>query len=148
MKYRFLQTKVVIPTLALLIGISWLAKAMVDDALSFAYECAAPYVKEGFTVREEAWAGDLGEKEAKAILHQLFRGNEYWFWMGTDVTRASISVHIYDAEGKLAESESWQRRNFAAARIKPNRSGSYYVVVRVERSPAERTHWGLVYGYR
>lgn len=122
--------------------------AIVDDALSFAYECAAPYVKDGYTVREEAWAGDLGEKEAKAILHQLFKGNDYWFWMGTDVMSAKISVHIYDAEGNLVESDSWQRKNFAAARIKPKKSGSYYVVIKIEDSPRERTHYGLVYGYR
>jgi len=124
------------------------APAVVDDALSFAYECATPYVKDGFTVREEAWAGDLGESEAKAILHQLFKGNEYWFWMGTDVMDAKISVHVYDSEGNLAETDSWQRKNFAAAKIIPKKSGSYYVIVKVEKSSADRTHWGLVYGYR
>jgi len=122
--------------------------ARVDDALSFAYECADPYVKEGFTVREDTWAGDLGEGDAKAVLHQLFKGNDYWFWMGTDTEKASISVHVYDTNGKLVETESWQRRNFAAARISPPRTGSYYVVVKIEKSPADRTHWGLVYGYK
>ena len=60
------------------------AHATIDDALSFALEAADPYVKEGFTVREDYWGGDLPVKTTKAIVHQLFKGNEYWFWMGTD----------------------------------------------------------------
>src|SRR6201999_2668613 len=90
------------------------ARATIDDALSFAFEAADPYVKEGFTVREDYWGGDLPVKQSKAIVHQLFKGNEYWFWMGTDQKAAKISVHIYDSAGNLAESESWQKPHFAA----------------------------------
>ena len=86
------------------------ARATIDDALSFALEAADPYVKEGFTVREDYWGGDLGVKQTKAIVHQLFKGNTYWFWMGTDAKTAKISVHIYDSEGNLAEVEAWQNR--------------------------------------
>src|SRR3982074_981536 len=82
----------------------------VDDAQSFALQAAEPYVKEGFQVREDYWGGDLGVGEKKAVRQQLFKGNEYWFWLGTEVERAKISVHIYDAEGKLAEqSDSWEK---------------------------------------
>ena len=80
------------------------ALASVDDALSFAQEAASPYVKQGFTVREDAWGGDLGVKDQKAVTAQLFKGNEYWFWTGTDTRGAVVTVHIYDAAGKLAES--------------------------------------------
>jgi hypothetical protein len=124
------------------------ARATIDDALSFALEAAAPYVKEGFTVREDYWGGDLGVKQTKAIVHQLFKGNEYWFWMGTDTDGAKISVHIYDSEGHLAEVEAWQKKNFAAARIVPKKTGSYYLIVEVEKSPKERTTWSLAYGFR
>ena len=97
--------------------------ATIDDALSFALEAAAPYVKEGFTVREDYWGGDLPVKQSKAIVHQLFKGNEYWFWMGTDTANAKISVHIYDSEGNLAEVAAWQKPHKAAARIVPKRYG-------------------------
>ena len=40
---------------------------------------------------------------------QLFRGNEYWFWLATDTRGAVITVHVYDSDGKLAESEFWQK---------------------------------------
>ena len=123
-------------------------RATIDDALSFALEAATPYVKAGFTVREDYWGGDLGVKQQKAIVHQLFKGNEYWFWMGTDAENAKISVHVYDSDGNLAEVESWQKQHFAAARVVPKRTGSYYLIVEIEKSDQERTHWALAYGFR
>jgi hypothetical protein len=105
-------------------------------------------VKEGFTVREDYWGGDLPVKTSKAIVHQLFKGNEYWFWMGTDTTNAKISVHVYDSDGKLAEVESWQKTHKAAARVVPKRTGTYYLIVEIEKSPEERTYWSLAYGFR
>src|SRR6185503_20793818 len=94
------------------------AYSTIDDALSFAFEAASPYVKD-FTVREDYWGGDLPVKTTKAIVHQLFKGNEYWFWMATDVKAAKISVHVYDSEGNLAEVQAWQKPHFAAARVMP-----------------------------
>ena len=75
----------------------------MDDAQSFALQAAEPYVKQGFQVREDYWGGDLGSGEKKAVRQQLFKGNEYWFWLGTEVDKAKVSVHVYDSDGKLAE---------------------------------------------
>ncbi len=123
--------------------------ASVDDAQSFALQAAEPYVKEGFQVREDYWGGDLGSGEKKAVRQQLFKGNEYWFWLGTEVDRAKVSVHIYDSDGKLAEdSDGWEKGHFAAAHVIPKTTGSYFIIVSVEESPEERTHWALVYGFR
>src|SRR6266404_4411414 len=124
-------------------------RASVDDAQSFALQAAEPYVKEGFQVREDYWGGDLGAGEKKAVRQQLFKGNEYWFWLGTEVEAAKISVHIYDSEGKLAEQpDGWEKGHFAAAHIIPKSTGSYFIIVNIEESPEERTHWALVYGFR
>ncbi len=124
------------------------ARGTINDALSFALEAAIPNVKEGFTVREEHWGGDMPSGQPKPIPHQLFKGNEYWFWMGTDCKGAKISVHVYDSTGKLAEEEFWQKGQKAAARIRPKRSGTYYILVEVEKSTEERTVWSLAYGFR
>ncbi len=124
-------------------------RASVDDAQSFALQAAEPYVKEGFQVREDYWGGDLGVGEKKAVRQQLFKGNEYWFWLGTEVEKAKVSVHIYDSEGKLAEQpDSWEKGHFAGAHIIPNATASYFIIVTVEESEEERTHWALVYGFR
>src|SRR5213595_884378 len=125
------------------------AAGTVDDAQSFALQAGEPYVKEGFQVREDYWGGDLGTGEKKAVRQQLFKGNEYWFWLGSEVEAAKVSVHIYDSEGKLAEMpDSWQKGHFAAAHITPKNTGSYFIIVEIEQSPEERTHWALVYGFR
>jgi hypothetical protein len=125
------------------------ACASVDDAQSFALQAAEPYVKQGFQVREDYWGGDLASAEKKAVRQQLFKGNEYWFWLGTEVDRAKVSVHIYDSDGKLAEEpDSWEKGHFAAAHVIPKTTGSYFIIVSVEESPEERTHWALVYGFR
>jgi hypothetical protein len=132
-------------TVALIVS----SRASVDDAQSFALQAAEPYVKEGFQVREDYWGGDLGVSEKKAVRQQLFKGNEYWFWLGTEVEKAKVSVHIYDSEGKLAEQpDSWEKGHFAAAHIVPSATSSYFIIVTVEESPEERTHWALVYGFR
>lgn len=139
--------KTLFAALVTMLGLS-VAVARVDDALSFAHEAADPYTKEGFTVREDAWGGDLGVKDQQAVTAQLFKGNTYWFWLGTDTDGAVITVHLYDSDGKLAESKYWQKGRFAAARITPKKTGTYYAIITVEKSPAERSNWALVYGYK
>lgn len=124
------------------------ALAAVDDALSFAHEAALPYVKQGYTIREDAWGGDLGVKDQQAVTAQLFKGNDYWFCLGTDTRGAVITVHVYDSNGKLAESEAFQKGRFAGAKVTPQKSGTYYAIVTVEKSPEERSNWALVYGYK
>jgi len=124
------------------------AWAFVDDALSFAYEAANPYAERGWIIREDAWGGDLGEGDKKAVTAQLFRGNSYMFFLATDVDGATLRVNVYDAEGNLAESKSWQRGRFAYAEVKPRATGTYYAIVEIMSSPEERTGWALVYGFQ
>jgi len=118
-------------------------------ARAFAILAAEPYVKKGFHMREDYWAGDLAPGEKKAVRQQLFKGDEYWFWLGTEVDHAKVSVHIYNSGGELAEQpDSWAKGNLAAAHIIPKTTGSYFIIVTVEESPAARTHWALAYGFR
>jgi hypothetical protein len=125
-----------------------LLRATVDDALSFAYEAALPYYKQGYSIRKDAWGGDLGVHDKKAVSSQLFKGNDYWFLMASDVKGASLSVHIYDDKGNLVDAESWQRGRFAGARVFPKATGTYFAIVQILKSPEDRTPWALVYGYK
>ena len=148
--------KVLLCTTSLLAAIVVLPSAifaLVDDttvyARAFALSAAEPYEKQGFHVREDYWAGDLAPGEKKAVRQQLFKGNEYWFWLGTEVDHAKVSVHIYDSDGKLAEQpDSWAKDHLAAAHIIPKTTGTYFIIVSVEESPATHTHWALGYGFR
>ena len=71
-----------------------LLRATVDDALSFAYEAALPYYKQGFSIRKDAWGGDLGLHDKKAVSSQLFKGNDYWFLMSSSSFCCSSSRWI------------------------------------------------------
>ena len=148
--------KFLLCTTAVLAAIVVLASAVfasVDPntvyARAFALLTAEPYVKKGFQVREDYWAGALASGERKAVRQQLFKGNEYWFWLGTEVDHAKVSVHIYNSDGELAEQpDSWAKDHSAAAHIIPKTTGSYFIIVTVEQSPAARTNWALAYGFR
>jgi hypothetical protein len=124
------------------------AKATVEDAISRALELIDPYVKQGYTVRGDQWGGDLGIKEEKAIPHTLFKGNDYWFCIATDVDNARVAIHVYDGKGKLVENDSWQKGRFAAAHVTVPATGTYYIIVEVTSSPRERTGWAMVYGFK
>ncbi len=125
-----------------------LLRATVDDSVSFAYEAALPYYKQGYSIRKDAWGGDLGVHEKKAVSIQLFKGNTYWFLMATEVKGATLSVHLYDDKGNLVENESWQKGRFAGARVSPKATGTYFAIVQILKSSEERTTWALVYGYK
>ncbi len=124
------------------------AFAYVDDAHSRAMEAATAAVKEGYLVRQEYWSGALPTKQKSVVKHQLFAGNSYWFWLGSDEDSAQVTVHVYDSGGKLADAESWQHGNTAAVRVTPKKTGTYLIVFSVEQSNAKKNRWALAYGYK
>jgi hypothetical protein len=122
------------------------AHATIDDAIRSALRITAPYAKQGYTVHEEdEWGGDLGVNERKAIRLTLLRGTDYWFCLAADLKNARVGIHVYDERGRLAEVDDWQKGSGVAARTLSLVTATYYVVVEVTDSPAERTHWAMVY---
>lgn len=97
-------------------------------------------------MREDYWSGTLEDGAQKIVMAQLLKGNEYWFCAAAKADGAIISVHIYDPAGNLAETEYWRKLHAAGAHVVPRKTGSYYVVVTVEKAPPE-THWALIYGF-
>lgn len=123
----------------------------VHEGKSFAIEAAIPQLdlKENpFVLREAWWNGELKAGETKIIQHQLFKRNDYWFWLGVSQMESKVSIHIYDSDGRLADSEAWQDRNVAAARISPKATGIHYIRVAVESVDEPPAEWAVVYGYR
>ena len=122
------------------------ADATIDDAIRSALQTTDPYAKQGYTVHEEdEWGGDLGVNERKVIRHTLLRGTDYWFCVGADLDNARVGIHVYDERGRLAEVDDWQNGSHAAARTLCLVTDTYYIVVEVRDSSAERTHWAMVY---
>ncbi|MEM7147574.1 MAG: T9SS type A sorting domain-containing protein [Verrucomicrobiota bacterium] len=125
------------------------ARAILDEAHTFAMEAAVPAVGQGFTVREDYWSGEIKSGEPKLIKHQLFKGNEYWFWLGSSYDGTKPEVKIYDEDGKLVQVEATKEAHMAAARVLPPETGTYFIHVVVESAKkGEKVDWALAYGYR
>ena len=130
---------------------SALVHAFVHEGKSFAIEAAVPQLElkqNPFSLREAWWNGELDPGDTKIIQHQLFKRNEYWFWVGASQPEAKVSIHCYDSDGRLADSESWQDRHVAAARIVPKKTGIHYIRVAVDKAATKPVEWAVVYGYR
>lgn len=134
--------------LVIAIALSTTAFAVVDDSRSRALEIATPYVKQGYLVREEFWSGILPTRQPMIVRHQLFKGNTYWFWLGSEEDKANVSLHVYDPDGKLCNAEEWQKGPRAAVKVIPKRTGTYFLRVVAEDSPTKRTRWSLAYGFK
>lgn len=156
--------------LAVLLILGGVVHAFVNEAISLALEAATPYVEQGFEVREDNWSGEVEPGKPLLIRHQLFRGNEYWFWAGTSWPGATIKIDIFDSEGNSVGLESFAKDSFAGVRALPQKTATYFirVVASYEKkgkglTKAERgandpvdgvgefpgvLDWGVVYGYR
>jgi hypothetical protein len=153
---------------ALLISTTGRIGAFVNEAISLALEAATPYVEQGFEVREDNWSGEVEPGKPLLVRHQLFRGNEYWFWAGTSWPGASVKVDIFDSEGNSVGLESFAKDSFAGVRALPQKTATYFVRVVTDYDPEKAAKenadfepaadgvgefsgtvdWGLVYGYR
>lgn len=126
-----------------------MANAYVNDALSFAYEAAQPYVeKKGYTVRKENWLGTAKSSKAIAVRHHLTKGNSYWFWLGVDADKAKLVMRIYDKKGKALEAETKGGKNWAGARIEVPKTGTYVIAFRIKAAGQSSVDWALAYGYK
>lgn len=137
--------------IAILATLSGAALAFVHDGKSFAIEAALPKLElreHPFVLREAWWNGELKAGETKIVQHQLFKRNEYWFWLGSSIQDSKVSIHVYDAEGKLADAEAWSKNNVAGVRLVPANSGTYYIRVAIDESAEEPVEWAVIYAYR
>lgn len=127
------------------------ARAMTDDARSYAIEAALPWLDlkdNPFSLRETWWSQDSKTKDPKIIKHQLFSRNEYWFWVACENPDARISIHVYDDKGQLVDAEAFEKDHTAGVRVVPKKTGTYLIRVVVESSPDKSNHWSVVYGFR
>ena len=111
-----------------------------------------PDVKAGYALREEGWNGSLPVGDKTPIRQQLFKNNDYRFYVWSTVKGAKVSVHIYDEDGNLVDGETTQKAEgttqFAEVDVKPGATGSYYLIVKVEQSSSKATAWQMAYAYK
>ena len=125
-----------------------LASAFVDDAHSVALELATPYVAKGFAVRQDYWKGETKSGESKQVKAQLFKGNEYWFWLGCDAEECELELKVLDLKGTAVAVETKKGRNAVGVRVLPPKTGSYTFVFTIKITGGDKASWALAYGYR
>ncbi len=124
------------------------AWAYVDDAHGMAMELATPYVEKGFQVRQDYWSGEVKSGTSKQVKAQLFKGNEYWFFLGCDADECELELKILDAKGKPLHVETKKIKGAIGVRILPPKTGSYSVVFTVTSTDVQKPSWALAYAYR
>ena len=128
------------------------AQAVVDDALSYAMEAATPFVSQGFKVRTDHWDGEILPGGQKAVKHQLFKGNEYCFWVASAIEGVALTIKVYLPDGTpAAVTEITDSTNAKSVRLPATVTGSYIIVFSLSSATLpkdEPISWALAYGYR
>lgn len=122
--------------------------AVVDDAHSTALEAAVDEVKKGFKIRQEYWKGTVTSGDQKIVKHQLFKGGEVWFWLGTSTENVKIEIEIYDSKKVKVASEKKVTDGCSAIKLTAPKTGTYLVVFKLTGKEKEEIDWALVYGWK
>ncbi len=141
------QKFAILCTLLLALGLATV-RATVDEAHDFTMEAATPYVEQGYTVREDYWNGEVESGQKLAIKHQLFKGNEYAFWLGTANPDCELDLAIYDDKNLPVHMERKEGKHTCSVRVNPPKTGTYTVVFFVKSKKERGVTWALAYGYR
>ena len=125
------------------------ARAVVDDAYSTALEAAIETVKKGFKLRQEYWKGTVTSGTRKIVRHQVFKGSEVWFWLGTSSeSEMKLEIEAFDAKGNKITIEKKSGEGWAAVRLKPEKTGTCVVTFTVTGKEKEEIPWALVYAWK
>lgn len=129
-------------------------RAFVDDAYSLALEQVVDLLEEeDFTLREDYVRGEVsGTSLEKLIRSQLFRGHEYRIVVSTSDPHIAqkVTLNLYDADGELSEVESFSNSHWASVSVRPEKTGTYFLLLKIElpEKEAQDLQWAVVYTYR
>ncbi len=88
------------------------ALATVDESHDYTMEAATPFVEQGFIVREDYWNGEVKSGQKLMISHQLFKGNEYAFWLGSVNDDVELDLKVYDEKGNAIQLDTTDGRAY------------------------------------
>ncbi|MFO1482331.1 MAG: hypothetical protein U1F71_03110 [Verrucomicrobiaceae bacterium] len=123
-------------------------QATVDEAHDFAMEAAIPFVEKGFIVREDYWNGEVKSGQKLMITHQLFKGNEYAFWLGTSQENVALDIKVFDEKKQPVQIDAKSEKFFMSVRVNPPKTGTYRIVFELTSKKEPSVLWALAYGYR
>jgi hypothetical protein len=122
--------------------------ATVDESHDFAMEAATPFVEKGFIVREDYWNGEVKSGQKLQITHQLFKGNEYAFWLGSSQEGVTMDMKVYDEKNQPVQIDAKTDKFFMSVRVNPPKTGTYRIVFELKSKSSPGVLWALAYGYR
>lgn len=124
----------------------------LNDVKILAQQAALPSLRgeNKFILRESWWSGNIAPGKAKLIQVQLFRRNEYQFWLAVPNPKAELNLNLYDSEGKLVPSETRELEgtHVVSTIVKPELTGVYYVRVSLKTTLDQSQNWAVIYAYR
>ncbi len=133
---------------ALVLAVATLVHATVDEAHDFTMEAATPFVEQGFIVREDYWNGEVKSGQKLMITHQLFKGNEYAFWLGTSQEGVTLDMKVFDEKNQPVQINAKADKFFMSVRVNPPKTGTYKIVFELTSKKEPAVLWALAYGYR
>lgn len=145
---RYFSRRAVVLLAAIAFFAATLTYATVDDAHGFAMEAAMPFVEQGFIVREDYWNGEVKSGQKLMIKHQMFKGNEYAFWLGTANEGVTFELKVFDEKGKEITIDAKSDGMFSSIRVNPPKTGTYSIVFSLSSKKEVGLYWALAYGYR
>jgi len=109
-------------------------------------ELAGAFANDGYKIRDGYWAGILEPGKPQFLEVNLFSGNTYWFSAAALAPARTLSVTVFDENGRPLETEVFQDGLTAAAGLVPDASGRYFV--RLELVEGDKADFCLVYSYK
>ncbi|WP_395744703.1 hypothetical protein [Prosthecobacter sp.] len=131
----------------LLLGATFV-HATVDEPHDYAMQAATPFVEKGFIVREDYWNGEVKSGQKLMITHQLFKGNEYAFWLGTSQEGVTLDMKVFDDKNQPVQIDTKVDKYFMSVRVNPPKTGTYRIVFELKSKTEPGVLWALAYGYR
>ncbi len=125
-----------------------LVHATVDEAHDYTMQAATPFVEQGFIVREDYWNGEVKSGQPLAITHQLFKGNEYAFWLGTSQEGVALDMKVFDEKNQPVQIKATSDKYSMSVRVNPPKTGTYRIVFGLTSKKEPALLWALAYGYR
>jgi|GEM_PF-794067 hypothetical protein len=128
------------------------AAPVIDEVKLIAQRAAIASLggEDPFVLRESSWSGVIDPGKARLIQLQLFKRNEYQFWMAVPDRKAGVNVSIYNGKGELIETGNVTHAsgNVAGLIIRPRETGVYYLRISLQTTIKTPQKWSVIYAYR
>lgn len=124
----------------------------VDEVKVIAQRAALPILggDRPFILRESSWSGEIAPGTAKLIQLQLFKRNDYHFWLAVPDRRAETGLGLYNGKGEAVKSEMRHHDdgNVVSLSASPEETGVYYLRISMGTATEEPQRWVVIYAYR